>query len=254
MQDVLQELAGEAVTAAPAHSSREGHGHGGAAQHCPVPPRPHPAAAIQARQHRERGARNTHSPQRPPRFKCRRRRAASRERRTGRAARWAWWEAGSLCSPAPLPPARSRPGAARLRLSRDLGPLPAGLSGEGRRKRLCCLPPRSRQPWRLRCRAEEPPSRCRGEVESVQGVPCLETLCLPPHWEPPPAHGEWRAGWREEPLRDCFTGTAATCAERHGGVGCTRTMIQSRSPQGMRRGKGRRSDLETGTGNSGAHS
>lgn len=52
VQDVLQEFAGEAVAAAPAHSSRERHGHRGAAQHRPVPLGPHRAAVIQARQHR----------------------------------------------------------------------------------------------------------------------------------------------------------------------------------------------------------
>lgn len=52
VQDVLQELAGETVAAAPAHGSRERHGHRGAARHRPVPLGPHPAAtAIQARQH-----------------------------------------------------------------------------------------------------------------------------------------------------------------------------------------------------------
>lgn len=66
VQDVLQELAGKAVATAPAHSSRERHGHRGAAQHRPVPLRPHPAATIQAR-HRL-GTRNQgRTLQRPPR-------------------------------------------------------------------------------------------------------------------------------------------------------------------------------------------
>lgn len=145
------------------------------------------------------------------------------------AAIGGWGRRRGLCVAPPLRSrSRPRPGAFRLVLCSDLRLFLVGLYGECRRKRLRCPPPRCRQPWRLRCLAEELHSRCRGEVEagSAHGVPCLETLRRPPHWVLPPTHGEWRAGRREESRPRVHSATEC--------VSCTKTMIRRRPPQGMR--------------------